>query len=46
MSGDAHLILVAGLLDLVFFAVLVSTLLQRATVELVARRLGLSGDDG
>ena len=30
--------------DLVFFAVLVSTLLQGATVELVARRLGLSGD--
>ena len=32
--------------DLVFFAVLVSTLLQGATVEGLARRLGLSGEDG
>ena len=32
--------------DIVFFAVLVSTLLQGATVEVAARRLGLGGNDG
>ena len=31
--------------NLVFFAVLVSTLIQGATVEWLANRLGITGDD-